>query len=92
MSLLKYVERLKRMDDLIKRKATGNARDFASKLKISESQLYQDLKEMRQLGAHVKYCTYRETYLYEGECRLIIEFVSTSEIKDGGENIFMQKM
>ena len=30
MSLLKYIERLKRMDDLIRRKATGCADEFAT--------------------------------------------------------------
>ena len=30
MSLLKYMERLKRMDDLIRRKATGCADEFAT--------------------------------------------------------------
>ena len=39
MSLLKYLERAKRMDDLIRRKATGNVEEFASKLGISQKRM-----------------------------------------------------
>jgi hypothetical protein len=92
MSLLKYIERLKRMDDLIKRKATGNARDFAAKLKISESQLFQDLKEMKQLGAPIEYCAHRESYQYDGDYRLILAFTNQSTLKGGCEDFFAKKV
>jgi hypothetical protein len=86
MSLLKYVERMKRMDDLIRRKATGDTNCFADKLSVSRSQLMQDLLELRKLGAPIKYCHYRKTYFYEGEVRLIIEFSDKGSIKGGSLN------
>ena len=77
MSLLKYIDRLKRMDDLIRRKATGNAEEFAEKLGISTSQLFQDLKEMKELGAPVNYCHVSRSYLYTRDCRVILDFKSS---------------
>jgi biotin operon repressor len=60
MSLLKYIDRLKRMDDLIRRKATGSPEEFSQKLNISRSQLLQDLKELKELGAPIDIVTAQE--------------------------------
>lgn len=76
MSLLKYVNRLKRMDYLIRLKATGNATEFSKRLGISRSQLLQDLKEFRELGAPVRFCRSRQSYEYMSECLLNLEFRS----------------
>jgi biotin operon repressor len=86
MSLLKYIERLKRMDDLIRRKATGCAEEFAAKLHISKSQLFQDLKEMKELGAQVEYCSIRKSYYYISDCRLVINFIAEGQRIKGGKN------
>ncbi len=77
MSLFKYIDRLKRMDDLIRRKATGSTEEFSQKLNISRSQLLQDLKEMKELGAPVDYCHTSRSYLYTRECRVILNFESS---------------
>jgi predicted DNA-binding transcriptional regulator YafY len=74
MSLLKYIERLKRMDDLIRRKATGNPEKFSEKLNISRSQLMQDLKEYKELGAPVEYCHFSQSYYYTKPCGVILDF------------------
>jgi hypothetical protein len=88
MSLLKYIERLKRMDDLIRRKATGCAEEFAAKLHISKSQLFQDLKEMKELGAQVEYCSIRKSYCYINDCRLIVNFFNEGQRIKGGKKMF----
>ena len=72
MSLLKYLERAKRMDDLIRRKATGNVEEFASKLGISRSVLMEHLRDLRDLGAPIRFCDIRCSYYYEGEFNFII--------------------
>ncbi len=89
MSLLKYIERLKRMDDLIRRKATGCADEFASKLGISKSQLYDELKEMKELGAPLEYCQTRKSYIYNAETKLIVVFQKDLKEVKGGQNIFI---
>ena len=88
MSLLKYIERVKRMDDLINRKATGCANEFARKLGISKSQLYEDLKEMKELGAPIDYCQSRKSYIYNTEAKLIFKFQKDFKEVKGGQNFF----
>lgn len=67
MSLLKYLERVQRMDDLIHRRATGNAEAFARKLGISRSLVLEHLRDLRDLGAPIKFSEERQTYYYEGD-------------------------
>lgn len=75
MSFLKYINRLKRLDDLIRRNATGNATELAKKIGISRSQLFQHLKEMREIGAPISYSPIKRSYYYSHDCRFIIDFV-----------------
>jgi hypothetical protein len=88
MSILKYIDRLKRMDDLIRRKATGTPDEFAERLHISPSQLYADLNEMRALGAPIQYCSTRKSYFYELEGKLVIDFSTGGKAVKGGQGIF----
>ena len=76
MSLLKYIYRLKQMDDLIRRKATGTPEEFSQRLNISRSQLLQDLKELKELGAPVDYCHASQCYYYTRECQVVLNFES----------------
>ena len=91
MSLLKYVDRLKRMDDLIRRKATGTPVEFSRKLGICKSMLMINLTELKQMGAPLKYDHSNQTYCYDRTCRLIFEFKLDQEnlkVIKGGENFF----
>ncbi len=83
MSLLKYVDRLKRMDDLIRRRATGSAREFSRKINISESQLFMELKEMKELGAPIDYCHRSRSYYYKTDCRLVLNFDQSASTRGG---------
>ena len=86
MSLLKYIDRLKRMDDLIRRKATGNVEEFADKLGISRSLLLQEIKELRDMGAPIEYSTVNASYYYCKECRLQLDFTTEMEKIKGGKS------
>lgn len=72
MSLLKSIERLKRMHNLITAEKTGTAGDFASKIGISRSMLMENIAEMRALGATIEFCPRRRSYCYASDFRLII--------------------
>lgn len=72
MSLTKYLVRAIRMDKLILLKATGTPEEFASKLGIRRSTLFQALQEMRILGADIKYSNESQTYYYAGKRRIRI--------------------
>lgn len=87
MSLLKYINRLKRMDDLIRRRATGKADDFAHKMDISRSQLLQDLKELREMGAPIEFDSFRQTYFYAKDYILTPGFLVDGQYVRGGWRI-----
>jgi predicted DNA-binding transcriptional regulator YafY len=72
MSLLKYIERLQRMDSLISMKSTGTPNEFAEKLGIKRSTLFQTLQEMRELGVDIRYSSGRQSYYYADNKRLKI--------------------
>jgi len=73
MSLAKYIERLQRMDTLIAMKATGPPEEFAYKMKLSRSTLFETLQEMKGMGVNIRYSNIRETYYYADERRIIIK-------------------
>ena len=77
MSLIKYIERISRIDSLIHLKATGTPEEFAQKLGIKRSTLFQSLQEMRVLGVNIKYSFYRQTYYYADEHRIRITLERT---------------
>ncbi len=70
----KFIERFKRIDELIAQKATGNPAQLADKLDISESTLYEFLKVLKDLGAPIDYDHDRCSYIYKQKGRLKIAF------------------
>jgi len=73
MSLIKYVERLRRMDSLISMMATGNPEAFARKMGLRRSTLFQSLQEMRELGVNIKYSCSRQSYYYADGNRIKVK-------------------
>jgi predicted DNA-binding transcriptional regulator YafY len=74
MGVLKYLDRFKRIDDLVRRRATGSPEEFAKKLGISKSMLMLNLAELKELGAPLKYNSVENTYYYDCYGRLRFEF------------------
>jgi predicted DNA-binding transcriptional regulator YafY len=64
MKLREYLERIERIDQLIRMKATGTPKELASRLQISESLLYLYIDFMKDLGAPIHYSKERKTYFY----------------------------
>jgi biotin operon repressor len=87
MSLLKFVYRLRRIDDLIKRENTGASDEFAEKVGISRSMLMENLREMRELGAKIEYCQRRNSYRYLSDFELIIGHSAKQTLR-GGKSIY----
>jgi biotin operon repressor len=76
MSLIKYLNRLRRMDSLISRMSTGNPVEFAEKIGIKRSTLFQSLQEMREIGVDIKYSNIRQSYYYADGRRIKIKLES----------------
>jgi bacteriocin-like protein len=95
MSLVKYIERLKRMDQLIRLKATGPPSRFAKSLNISRSTLLLNLQELKSIGIPIAYCRFRRSYFYSTPGKVDIRFekevLNNEELNkiSGGTNFFL---
>lgn len=76
MSTLKYVERLQRMDQLIRMKATGTSKEFATRMGISRSVLMEALRDLKDIGCEITYCSARKSYYYTKKGKLHIGFLA----------------
>jgi len=75
MKVIDILQRLEQMDQLIRLKATGSPRAFASRLGISKSSLYNYLELLRMLGGPVQYNQQLSTFEYEYSVVLQLGFV-----------------
>lgn len=80
MSLVRQLERAERMHRFIKFKRTGSPEEFAEKMNLSLSMLYVVIKEMKQLGAPIGYCRFRQSYVYTKEVELRAGFFPQYEM------------
>ena len=78
MSINKKVNRIKRMHELIRYKRTGKPAQFADKMGLSVRALYGHIKELKDLGAPIAYCFYRESYEYIHPVEFRIGFIPPS--------------
>jgi biotin operon repressor len=95
MHAIKYLDRLKYINKLIKTGSTGSAKEFARKLNISESHLYRLIKELKDMGAPIEFCRHSNCYCYTEEFDLevnhSIKLISKKEIRIISGGFFMKK-
>jgi predicted DNA-binding transcriptional regulator YafY len=72
-------QRLARIDQLIRIKATGTPVELADKLGISERSVYEYLNLMKDLGAPIKFNSYRQSYYYDEEGYFNISFLKDED-------------
>lgn len=70
----KIIERLERIDRLVRMKATGTPKELAERLNISESTLYETLQLMKEKDCPLIYDKLKQTYHYDEDGRLDIRF------------------
>jgi hypothetical protein len=94
MSVLRYLQKMQLLDRMIRRKATGNQKEFARKAGMSRGLLNIYLNEMKELGFPINYCRRRSSYYYEEEGRMVESLFEKAITKEemsrhtGGENMF----
>ena len=64
MKIYTHIERIKRLNALIKREATGTPLQLAEKLNVSKSTANRLIAELKDLGAPIQYCKYSQSYKY----------------------------
>ncbi len=58
--------KLARLDNLIRRQATGNPEELAERLELSRSSLFEIIAFLKEeMGAPIRYNRYRPSYVYE---------------------------
>ena len=93
MKFIEQLRQIERVDQLIRLKATGKAKDLAERLEMSERNVYYLMNIIRELGVEVYYCEYSNSYRYKGNFRIqfLIKSIDNSGNITGGEkkvNIF----
>lgn len=79
----KMVDKLHRIDQLIRMKATGQPHELAKRLKISPSTLYEYIDLMRSvLLAPIRYCHIKRSYVYEEDGKLFIGFKNRENLNN----------
>ncbi len=63
--IIKQIELIERIDQLIRIQATGSPRQLAKRLKISKAKLYRIINTMRELNAPVVYDFALQSFKYE---------------------------
>ena len=71
----KFIDRFKRIDEIIANKSSGTPAQMASRLGISESTLYDFIAVMKELGAPIKFDKFNQRYYYEVEGHFNISFL-----------------
>lgn len=91
MTFLEKIEIIDRVDGLIRRKATGSAKELASRLGVSRRCVFDILNTMKAMDAKIDYCNKRKSYYYAEPCDLVIGFQPKNEIK-GGKSYFLDNI
>lgn len=83
-----HIELIKRMDQLIRLRATGNYKQFARRLGISNATLYRLLDVLKyDLEAPIRYNYLNESYEYEKNGSIEIRFIPKNMIDSNGANL-----
>lgn len=74
MKTIQQLERLRKIHQYIKVSNTGSPNEFANKLGISESQLYNVLDDLKIKGFPISYSRKMKSYIYEENCELEVNY------------------
>lgn len=80
MGIYTYVERLERLDQLIRLAATGTPRELAEKMDISLRSVHDYIEALRALGAPVVYSREDTSYIYQEKGVFKIGFESMAAV------------
>lgn len=62
--LIKQIELLERVDQLIRLKATGAPKQLAQRLEVSQATIFRIIETMKEMNAPVCYDISRQSYIY----------------------------
>lgn len=72
--LFNQINLIERIDQLIRLRSTGNAKQLADKFNISESSVYRIIETIKELGAPVEYSLVYHSYVYTRDVNFLCGF------------------
>ena len=72
MTFTEQLRQIKRLHELIKRKATGSPKQLADRMNISRATAFRRVEDLKDLGAEIAYCRDRQSYYYELPFELVL--------------------
>jgi biotin operon repressor len=75
------------MDSLISMMATGSPEEFAEKMGLKRSAIFESLQEMREIGVDIKYSFIRQSYYYADNRRIKIKLETILPERTDSEKI-----
>jgi predicted DNA-binding transcriptional regulator YafY len=75
----KFIQTVKKIDDLIGLEKTGSARELANKMRVSIRCVYNYIKLMKLRGAPIEYNRKKKTFVYIENGKFYFEFVRNSD-------------
>ncbi|WP_109852613.1 DNA-binding protein [Aquimarina sp. AU58] len=82
-SIIKQIELIERIDQLIRLQATGSPEELSSKLGISKTKLYRIINTMKSLNAPIEYDITVQSFVYAE----LVDFTFGFYTKDRKTNI-----
>lgn len=73
-SIIDYIERMKRLYQLIKLEKTGNCTELARKMHVTKRTIQNYMSEFRSLGAVIIFDNIRNTYRFDNNFVLHARF------------------
>ncbi|MBF8964381.1 HTH domain-containing protein [Pontibacter sp. FD36] len=92
MNFRKYIERIKYLDELIRKERTGTPEELASRLGVSRAQLYNIIDELKTEGLAINYTRKRNTFYYTSNQKLEIAFSLKVVSEDENIKVFGGKI
>jgi biotin operon repressor len=74
MNFIHQIEKFQKLNTLIEQEKTGTPKEFAQKLKISKSKLYELMDDLKSFGVEIKYSRKVKTFYYVNSSKLDINF------------------
>lgn len=81
--VIDYLERIKRLYNMIRLEHTGNMTDIAAKMHTSRRTIYNYLVELKALGADIRFDRIRNTYYFDNDFVLYATFSVKLESNKG---------
>ncbi len=75
INLLECLERIEELDSLIQLEKTGRPNELAENLDLSVRQIYRLIGFMKNRGAEIEFCNYKQSYKYVNPVKFQMGFV-----------------